>query len=129
MRVYLRLLPTLPCIHGRTYPFLGFNWWVTAAGHPVVDNVWYPSPAHDRPLKSQITTLFDPRDDRPSKPDAGPALQQGDLILAVNGLPIPLWVKDWDKFCQSLRDIFQVLVSWQCPGGLCPDGSLCPAGS
>ena len=107
MRVYLRLLPTLPCIHGRTYPFLGFNWWVTAAGHPVVDNVWYPSPAHDRPLKNQISTLFDPRDDRPSKPDSGPALQQGDLILAVNGLPIPLWVKDWDRFCQSLRDIFQ----------------------
>jgi Zn-dependent protease with chaperone function len=107
MRVFLRLLPTLPCVHGRTYPFLGFNWWVTAAGHPVVDNVWYPSPAHDRPLKSHRTTLFDPRDNRPSKPEAGPALQQGDLILAVNGLPIPLWVKDWDEFCQSLRNIFQ----------------------
>jgi Zn-dependent protease with chaperone function len=107
MRVFLRLLPTLPRVHGRTYPFLGFNWWVTAAGHPVVDNVWYPSPAHDRPLKSQLTTLFDPRDDRPGRPDAGPALQQGDLILAVNGLPIPVWVKDWDEFCRSLRDIFQ----------------------
>src|SRR5512144_395647 len=51
MRVFLRLLPTLPCSHGRTYPFLGFNWWLTATGQPVVDNVWYPSPAHDRPLK------------------------------------------------------------------------------
>jgi Zn-dependent protease with chaperone function len=117
MRVFLRLLPTLPCIHGRTYPFLGFNWWVTAAGHPVVDNVWYPSPAHDRPLKSQAATLFDPHNDRPSKPEAGPALRQGDLILAVNGLPIPLWVKDWDRFCQSLRDIFQQSF----PGGALAD--------
>jgi predicted Zn-dependent protease len=24
----------------------------------------------------------------------------------VNGLSIPTWVKDWDRFCQSLRDIF-----------------------
>jgi Zn-dependent protease with chaperone function len=107
MRVFLRLLSTLPRIHGRTYPFLGFNWWVTEAGHPVVDNVWYPSPAHDRPLKTQVTTLFDPRDDRPPRPDAEPALKQGDIILAVNGLPIPTWVKDWDWFCKSLRDIFQ----------------------
>ena len=60
MRVFLRLLPTLPRTHGRTYPFLGFNWWVTEAGHPVVDNVWYPSPAHDRPLKGNAATLFDP---------------------------------------------------------------------
>lgn len=106
MRVLLRLLPTLPRVHGRTYPFLGFNWWVTEAGHPVVDNVWYPSPAHDRPLKTQVQTLFDPRDDRPPRPDAEPALKQGDLILAVNGLPIPTWVKDWDGLCRSLRDIF-----------------------
>jgi len=106
MRVYLRLLATLPRLHGRTYPFLGFNWWVTAAGHPVVDNVWNPSPAHDRPLKIQTATLFNPLDDRPSEPDAAPALQRADLILAVNGLPIPTWVKDWDRFCHSLRDIF-----------------------
>ncbi len=107
MRVFLRLLPTLPRTHGRTYPFLGFNWWVTEAGHPVVDNVWYPSPAHDRPLKGNAATLFDPRDDRPPKPDTEPALQPGDLILAVNGRPIPTWVKDWDWFCTSLRDIFK----------------------
>lgn len=107
MRVFLRLLPTLPCIHGRTYPFLGFNWWVTAAGHPVVDNVWYPSPAHDPPLKSQAHILYDPLDNGASKPEAGPALKQGDLIIAVNGLSIPIWVKDWDEFCRSLRDIFQ----------------------
>jgi Zn-dependent protease with chaperone function len=106
MRVFVRLLATLPRLHGRTYPFLGFNWWVTAAGHPVVDQVWYPSPAHDRPLKSQTTTLFDPHANRPPLPDSAPALQPGDLILAVNGLSIPTWVKDWDRFCQSLRDIF-----------------------
>ncbi len=107
MRVFLRLLPTLPRIHGRTYPFLGFNWWVTEAGHPVVDNVWYPSPAHDRPLKSQVTILHHPRDERPADPDPGPALQQGDLILAVNGMTIPTWVKDWDHFCRSLRTLFK----------------------
>lgn len=106
MRAFLRLLPTLPRVHGRTYPFLGFNWWVTEAGHPVVDNVWHPSPAHDRPLKTQVTTLFDPWDDHPPRPDAEPALKQGDLILAVNGMPIPTWVKDWDRFCTSLRDLF-----------------------
>jgi Peptidase family M48 len=106
MRVFVRLLSTLPRLHGRTYPFLGFNWWVTAAGHPVVDHVWYPSPAHDRPLKSQTALLFDPREDRSPLPINGPALQPGDLILAVNGQSIPTWVKDWDRFCQSLRDIF-----------------------
>jgi Zn-dependent protease with chaperone function len=107
MQVFLRLLPTLPRIHGRTYPFLGFNWWVTEAGHPVVDNVWKPSPAHDRPLKTQVATLFDPRDERPPRPDAEPALKQGDLILSVNGMPIPTWVKDWDRLCVTLRNIFQ----------------------
>jgi Zn-dependent protease with chaperone function len=107
MRVFLRLLPTLPRIHGRTYPFLGFNWWVTEAGHPVVDNVWYPSPAHDRPLKSQVVNLHDPREDRTPGPDAEPSLKRGDLILAVNGMPIPTWVKDWDYFCQSLRNLFK----------------------
>ncbi len=106
MRVFVRLLATLPRLHGRTYPFLGFNWWVSAAGHPVVDQVWYPSPAHDRPLKTQTATLFDPCPSQPPLPDSGSALQPGDLILAVNGLAIPTWVKDWDRFCQSLRDIF-----------------------
>ncbi len=64
-RVFLRLLPCLPQVHGRTYPFLGFNWWVTATGKVAVDQVWYPSPAADVGLK------------------------QGDLILAVNNWPIP----------------------------------------
>jgi Zn-dependent protease with chaperone function len=107
MRVFLRLLPTLPRVHGRTYPLLGFNWWVTETGHPVVDNIWHPSPAHDRPLRQHVATLFDPRDDHPPKPDTEPALKQGDLILAVDGRPIPTWVKDWDWFCKYLRDIFK----------------------
>jgi len=81
-RVFLRLLPTLPQVHGRTYPFLGFNWWVTATGKVAVDNVWYPSPATDAGLK------------------------QGDLILAVNNWPLPAWTKDWDENIRATRDIF-----------------------
>jgi Zn-dependent protease with chaperone function len=107
MRVFLQLLPTLPRIHGRTYPFLGFNWWVTAASHPVVDNVWYPSPAHDHSLKGQVVSLHHPRDQKSVPTDAEPALKQGDLIVAVNNFPIPTWVKDWDGFCQSLRRLFK----------------------
>jgi len=107
MRVFLRLLPTLPRIHGRTYPFLGFNWWVTEAGHPVVDNVWYPSPAHDRPLKGQAAVLFDPGDDRPPPAEREAALKQGDVILAVNGMNIPVWVKEWDWLIRYLRDTFR----------------------
>ena len=38
-RVFLRLLPCLPQTLGRTYPFLGFNWWVTATGRVAVDQV------------------------------------------------------------------------------------------
>ncbi|WP_169311480.1 M48 family metalloprotease [Desulfobacca acetoxidans] len=111
MRVFLRLLPTLPQIHGRTYPFLGFNWWLTEADHPVVDNVWYPSPAHDRPLRRDVATLDDPHDSRPPPPDAGAALKQGDIILAVNGMPIPTWVKQWDRLCRFLRDQFRYTLS------------------
>ncbi|MGQ9920466.1 MAG: hypothetical protein ACUVRZ_03960, partial [Desulfobacca sp.] len=105
MRVFLRLLPTLPRSHGRTYPFLGFNWWVTAAGHPVVDNVWYPSPAHDRPLKGQAAVLFDPGNDQPPPTDREAALKQGDIILAVNNMTIPTWVKKWDGLVRSLREV------------------------
>ena len=39
-RVFIRLLGTLPQTHGRTYPFLGFNWWVTECNKLVIDNVW-----------------------------------------------------------------------------------------
>lgn len=107
MRVFLRVLPTLPRLHGRTYPFLGFNWWVTAAGQPVVDNVWAPSPAHDRPLRRQALTLLDPDDDRPPPADTEAALKPGDLILAVNGMPLTTWIKDWDQLCRDLRAVFK----------------------
>jgi Zn-dependent protease with chaperone function len=82
-RVFLRLLPCLPQIHGRTYPFLGFNWWVTATGKVAVDYVWRPSPAYD----------------------AG--LEPGDLILAVNNWPLPTWVQGWDRQIRTTREIFQ----------------------
>lgn len=82
-RVFLRLLGRVPQVHGRTYPFLGFNWWVTARGQIVVDNVWSPSPAHD----------------------AG--LQQGDVILAISNWPLSPWVADWDRCLQIIGEVFQ----------------------
>jgi Zn-dependent protease with chaperone function len=82
-RVFLRLLPCLPQIHGRTYPFLGFNWWVTATGKVAVDHVWRPSPAQDAGLKP------------------------GDLILAVNNWPLPAWVEQWDEYIKTTRGFFQ----------------------
>ena len=82
-RVFLHLLPCLPQVHGRTYPFLGFNWWVTAAGKVAVDQVWRPSPASDAGLK------------------------QGDLILAVNNWPIPSEAAAWDKNIKAVRDVFR----------------------
>ncbi len=81
-RVFLRLLPCLPQVHGRTYPFLGFDWWVTATGKVAVDQVWHPSPAADVGLK------------------------QGDIILAVNNWPIPTEAAAWDQNIQAVRDIF-----------------------
>ncbi len=81
-RVFLRLLPCLPQTQGRTYPFLGFNWWVTATGKVAVDQVWYPSPARD----------------------AG--LQRGDVIIAVNNWPLPTWVESWDRGIATTRSIF-----------------------
>jgi Zn-dependent protease with chaperone function len=82
-RVFLRLLPWLPPTQGRTYPFLGFNWWVTATGQVAVDQVWYPSPARE----------------------AG--LRRGDVIVAVNNWPLPTWVEGWDKVIATTRGIFQ----------------------
>jgi hypothetical protein len=84
-RVFLKLLACLPQVHGRTYPFLGFDWWVTATGKVAVDHVWYPSPAHDVGLK------------------------QGDLILAVNNWPLPTWVAGWDQGIRTSRDILHDL--------------------
>lgn len=85
-RVFIRLLAVLPQVHGRTYPFLGFDWWVTANGKVAVDNVWNPSPAYDV------------------------GLHQGDLILAVNNWPLPTWVEGWDQNIRSARDIFHDLL-------------------
>jgi Zn-dependent protease with chaperone function len=85
-RVFLRLLPWVPQLQGRTYPFLGFNWWVTATGRVAVDQVWYPSPAHEAGLK------------------------QGDVILAVNNWPIPTEAAAWDEAIKTTRNIFQDLL-------------------
>ena len=82
-RVFLRLMPWLPVTQGRTYPFLGFNWWVTATGQVVVDQVWYPSPARE----------------------AG--LRRGDIIVAVNNWSLPTWAEGWDKAIGTTRSIFQ----------------------
>lgn len=81
-RIFLKELAVLPHIHGRTYPFLGFNWWVTESGRVVIDNIWEPSPAHDAGLK------------------------QGDILLAVNNWPIHPWVRDWDEKTRIARDFF-----------------------
>ena len=82
-RVFLRLMPWLPQTQGRTYPFLGFNWWISASGQVVVDQVWYPSPAQE----------------------AG--LRRGDVIVAVNNWSLPTWVGGWDKAIATTRSIFQ----------------------
>ena len=84
-RVFLRLLPWLPPTQGRTYPFLGFNWWVTATGRAAVDQVWSPSPARD----------------------AG--LRRGDVIVAVNNWPLPTWVEGWDRGIETSRSILHDL--------------------
>jgi Zn-dependent protease with chaperone function len=81
-RVFLRLLPYLPQTQGRTYPFLGFNWWVTATGKVAVDQVWHPSPAGDAGLK------------------------QGDVILAVNNWPLHTEAAAWDEAIKTTRNIF-----------------------
>jgi len=82
-RVFLRLMPWLPQTQGRTYPFLGFNWWITATGKVAVDQVWYPSPARDAGLK------------------------QGDIILAVNNWPIPTEAVAWDEAINMTRNFFK----------------------
>ncbi|RJR42366.1 MAG: hypothetical protein C4567_07400 [Deltaproteobacteria bacterium] len=81
-RVFLKLLATVPQVHGRTYPFLGFNWWVTARGQIVIDQVWRPSPAHDAGLKP------------------------GDLILAAHNWPLYPWMAEGDRHLETVRSVF-----------------------
>lgn len=99
-RVYLRLLNTVPQTHGRTYPFLGFNWWVTEGKKIVIDNVWQPSPAHD----------------------AG--LRQGDLIVGVNNWPLYPWVADWDRKTRLVRNVANDLLWGQPRSRYSRQGSL-----
>jgi Zn-dependent protease with chaperone function len=88
-RVFLRLMPYLPQTQGRTYPFLGFNWWLTATDQIIIDQVWRPSPAQE----------------------AG--LRRGDIILAVNNWPIPKEAVTWDKSINTTRNIFsKFLISF-----------------
>ncbi len=84
-RVFIRLLAVAPQVHGRTYPFLGFDWWLTETGKTAIENVWHPSPARDADLKP------------------------GDLILAVNNWPIHPWAADYQNSVQLAHDAFQGL--------------------
>lgn len=81
-RVFLRLLGRIPQVHGRTYPFLGFNWWLTARERIVIDRVWRPSPAHDVGLKP------------------------GDVILAAHNWPLDPWIPEGDRYLQSISGVF-----------------------
>ena len=94
-RVFLRLMPWLPQTQGRTYPFLGFNWWITATGKVAVDQVWRPSPAREAELR-QGNIILKER-----------GLKQGDIILAMNNWPIPTEVAAWDEAIKTTRDIFK----------------------
>jgi hypothetical protein len=84
-RVFIRLLAKVPQSRGQSYPFLGFNWWITEGDRIVIDNVWQPSPAHD----------------------AG--LRQGDIILGVNNWPLDPWVAKWDEKIRAVREVSQDL--------------------
>jgi Zn-dependent protease with chaperone function len=94
-RVFLRLMPWLPVTQGRTYPFLGFNWWITATGKVAVDQVWRPSPAREAELRQGNIILKEH------------GLKQGDIILAVNNWPIPTEVAAWDEAIKTTRDVFK----------------------
>jgi Zn-dependent protease with chaperone function len=80
-RVFIRLLATVPQTRGQSYPFLGFNWWITEGNRVVIDNVWQPSPAHDVGLK------------------------QGDIILGINNWPIEPWLAKWDERIRAVREV------------------------
>jgi Zn-dependent protease with chaperone function len=104
-RVFIRLLATLPQNRGQSYPFLGFNWWITEGDRIVIDNVWQPSPAADVGLK------------------------QGDIILGVNNWPIEPWVAKWDEKIRTVRAVSQGVFWGQRPvrygqNGLTPGVNL-----
>lgn len=80
-RVFIRLLATVPQSQGQTYPFLGFNWWLTEGDRVVIDNVWSPSPAAD----------------------AG--LRQGDIIVGVNNWPLQPWIVRLDEKIRLTREL------------------------
>ena len=82
-RVFIRLLATVPQTRGQSYPFLGFNWWITEGDRIVIDNVWQPSPAHDV------------------------GLRQGDIILGINNWPLDPWVAKWDERIRAVREVSQ----------------------
>ncbi len=79
-QVFIRVLATVPQTQGQTYPFLGFNWWLTEGDCIVIDNVWRPSPAYDV------------------------GLRQGDIILGVNNWPLYPWMADWDRKINAVRE-------------------------
>jgi Zn-dependent protease with chaperone function len=85
-QVFIRLLATVPQTQGQTYPFLGFNWWLTEGDRIVIDNVWRPSPAYDV------------------------GLRQGDIILGVNNWPLHPWVADWDRKIRAVREVSRDLL-------------------
>jgi Zn-dependent protease with chaperone function len=82
-RVFIRLLATVPQTRGQSYPFLGFNWWITEKDRIVIDNVWQPSSAHDV------------------------GLRQGDIILGINNWPLEPWVAKWDERIRAVREVSQ----------------------
>jgi Zn-dependent protease with chaperone function len=84
-RVFIRLLATVPQTRGQSYPFLGFNWWITQRDRIVIDNVWRPSPAADV------------------------GLREGDIILGINNWPLEPWVAKWDERIRAVREVSQDL--------------------
>ncbi|MBW1916711.1 MAG: M48 family metalloprotease [Deltaproteobacteria bacterium] len=82
-QTFLRVLATAPQMHGQTYPFLGFDWWVTATQKIIIDNIWHPSPA------------------------AQAGLRQGDIILAINNWPLFSTAEEWDRFIKVTGDLLR----------------------
>ncbi len=94
-RVFLKVLNTVPQPHGRTYPFLGFSWWVTGAGHIMVADVQYPSPAHEARLYCNGTPL------------SKTGLRPGDVILTINNWNIYPWLPEWDEYIRVTQQLFR----------------------